>query len=121
MWIELCKVEDLVPDKPYYVEVCNMKLCVLLVSSDKVKLNGDPQKACKLENGDKVMVFDDVCPHMGASLSQGRIYDKCLVCPLHAWAFRICDGLCPDNERIKIKKYPAMIQNNRIMAEITAD
>jgi hypothetical protein len=31
----------------------------------------------------RAMAGSDVCPHMGASLSQGRVQDGCVVCPWH--------------------------------------
>ena len=38
-------------------------------------------------------VFDDRCPHRGASLSLGRVQDGRLECPYHGWRFAH-DGRC---------------------------
>ncbi|HEX4355403.1 MAG TPA: DUF5914 domain-containing protein, partial [Polyangiales bacterium] len=37
--------------------------------------------------GSQLMAASDVCPHMGASLSEGRVCDGKLVCPWHGRAF----------------------------------
>jgi nitrite reductase/ring-hydroxylating ferredoxin subunit len=36
----------------------------------------------------------DACPHAGVSLAQGYLHDDTVVCPAHAWAFRLADGAC---------------------------
>src|SRR4051812_49667489 len=33
--------------------------------------------------------IDDMCPHMGASLSGGFVEDGCVTCPWHYWRFRV--------------------------------
>jgi phenylpropionate dioxygenase-like ring-hydroxylating dioxygenase large terminal subunit len=38
-------------------------------------------------------VFDDRCPHRGASLSLGRVHEGVLECPYHGWRFAQ-DGCC---------------------------
>ena len=50
--------------------------------------------------------IDDVCPHMGASLSGGSIENAVVTCPWHAWRFRLTDGAWADSPRIKIGCYP---------------
>lgn len=37
--------------------------------------------------------FDNICPHRGASLAQGKVEGNCLVCPYHGWHFD-GDGKC---------------------------
>ena len=32
------------------------------------------------------------CPHQGAPLSAGTLVNGIVVCPLHAWRFRLADG-----------------------------
>jgi nitrite reductase (NADH) small subunit len=54
--------------------------------------------------------IDDVCPHMGASLSGGLVENGIVTCPWHAWRFRLTDGAWADNPRIKIGCYPARVQ-----------
>ncbi|MBX7103389.1 MAG: Rieske 2Fe-2S domain-containing protein [Gemmataceae bacterium] len=64
--------------------------------------------------GKLIAVFDDagtlcaisdVCPHMGASLSDGELEDGVVTCRWHAWRFRVADGTWMNNPRIKIPAY----------------
>ena len=45
------------------------------------------------QGSDGPAVFDDRCPHRGASLSLGRVHDGQLECPYHGWRFAQ-DGRC---------------------------
>ncbi len=49
--------------------------------------------------------IDDMCPHMGASLSGGFVEDGCVTCPWHYWRFRLADGAWDDNPKVKIGAY----------------
>lgn len=54
----------------------------------KVLVNNKPITLWK-DNNSRFMAIDDVCPHRGASLSEGRV-DKhlnCVVCPYHTFKF----------------------------------
>lgn len=62
--------------------------------------------------------IDDVCPHMGASLSGGWVEDGIVTCPWHAWRFRLADGAWADNPRIKIGCYPVRIVGDEIQVEL---
>ena len=44
-------------------------------------------------NGDKVLAWQDVCPHRGARLSLGYVNKETLVCPYHGLAFN-SEGKC---------------------------
>jgi len=62
--------------------------------------------------------IDDVCPHMGASLSGGYLEQGIVTCPWHAWRFRLADGAWADNPRIKIGCYPVRVQENVIQIQL---
>ena len=50
-----------------------------------------------------IYAVDDVCPHLGGPLHDGRVEtDELLVtCPLHGWRFSLCDGtMHPGRRRI---------------------
>jgi len=51
-----------------------------------------------LEDG-KYFAINDFCPHMGASLSDGHVEEGNVMCPWHAWRFRLSDGAWMDNSR----------------------
>ena len=62
--------------------------------------------------------IDDVCPHMGASLSGGFVEGNIVTCPWHAWRFRVTDGVWADNPKIKIGCYPVRIEDGLIQVQV---
>lgn len=66
--------------------------------------------------------IDDVCPHMGASLSGGDVADLrgslVVTCPWHAWRFRLADGAWADNPRIKIGCYEVRVVGEEIQIAV---
>ncbi len=47
----------------------------------------------------------DVCPHNGASLSDGVIRDGCVTCPSHLWRFSLHDGERQGRPDVRIQVY----------------
>ncbi len=43
-------------------------------------------------DGENWFAIGDLCPHAGASLSGGYFADGAVMCPWHAWKFRLRDG-----------------------------
>jgi nitrite reductase (NADH) small subunit len=62
--------------------------------------------------------IDDVCPHMGASLSGGYLENGIVTCPWHAWRFRLADGAWADNPRIKIGCYAVRVVNDEVQVQV---
>ena len=62
--------------------------------------------------------IDDVCPHMGASLSGGYVENGIVTCPWHAWRFRLSDGAWADNPRVKTGCYPVRVVGEEIQIQI---
>ena len=62
--------------------------------------------------------IDDVCPHMGASLSGGYVENGTVTCPWHAWRFRLCDGAWADYLKIKIGSYPVRVIGDEIQVQV---
>src|SRR5438874_5826973 len=67
--------------------------------------------------GDQYFAIDDVCPHMGASLSGGYVEKGIVTCPWHAWRFRLADGAWADNPRIKIGCYPVRVEGDEVQVQ----
>ena len=66
----------------------------------------------------KFFALDDVCPHMGASLSGGYVEDGCVTCPWHYWRFRLADGTWADSPRIKTGSYPIHVVGDEVQLEL---
>ena len=56
--------------------------------------------------------INDLCPHMGASLSAGHVEESNVCCPWHAWSFSVKDGTWCDNTRLKIDVFEVKIEGN---------
>ena len=90
-WTFLCEFTDLRVDQGKYVEVAGFQLAVFL-------------------HAGRVYAMDNHCPHAGANLSGGTVYDGCAVCPKHNWPFRLDDGQLkdiPDGPRVEV--YPTRV------------
>ncbi|MBA4187016.1 MAG: nitrite reductase [Planctomycetaceae bacterium] len=68
--------------------------------------------------GGEFFAVDDLCPHMGASLSGGHVEDGCITCPWHYWRFRLTDGAWADSPRVKIGSYPIHIVGDDVQLEV---
>lgn len=63
--------------------------------------------------------IDDLCPHMGASLSAGYLDSEGTVtCPWHAWRFRITDGKWADNPRLGVDTFPVRLSGDEIQVQV---
>jgi nitrite reductase (NADH) small subunit/3-phenylpropionate/trans-cinnamate dioxygenase ferredoxin subunit len=65
-----------------------------------------------------VHAIDDMCPHMGASLSEGYVENGIVTCPWHAWRFRLDNGAWADNPRIKIGCYAVRVAGDEVQIEV---
>jgi nitrite reductase (NADH) small subunit len=95
----VCRVQDVVDGEGKTVAAGN-KLIALF------RVNGE------------YFAIDDVCPHMGASLSGGYLEEGIVTCPWHAWRFRLGDGAWADNPRIKIGCYPVRLVGDEIQIQV---
>jgi len=55
-----------------------------------VRLNGEP--VAVFRRGDRWYAIQDACPHMGASLSDGKLDGEHVVCHWHDWKFELATG-----------------------------
>jgi nitrite reductase (NADH) small subunit len=94
----VCKVEDLPPGGSKTVEVANRLVAVF-------------------QHKGSYFAIDDVCPHMGASLSEGDVEDGIVTCPWHGWRFRLADGVWADNPRLKIGCYAVRCDNGVVQVQ----
>ncbi|MCI0700953.1 MAG: Rieske (2Fe-2S) protein [Planctomycetia bacterium] len=65
-----------------------------------------------------LFALDDICPHMGASLSGGFVEDGCVTCPWHYWRFRLSDGAWADSPKNKTGSYPVHVVGDDVQLEL---
>jgi len=62
--------------------------------------------------------IDDACPHKGAPLCDGIVFDKTVTCTWHGWCFRLTDGRWLDNPRVAVGTYPVRVVGDEIQVGI---
>jgi nitrite reductase (NADH) small subunit len=70
-------------------------------------------------HGGHIRVFHGLCPHHGGPLGQGNLVDGRLVCPWHAWEFRVEDGALDFNPAIRLRQYCVQIHGDDLCVEIS--
>lgn len=65
----------------------------------------------------EVFAIEDACNHAGASLAEGWLEEKCVVCPMHGYVFDLASGkllrpkgLCGDQ-----RKYRAVVESDEVV------
>ncbi|WAO18925.1 nitrite reductase small subunit NirD [Pseudomonas aeruginosa] len=64
---------------------------------------------------DQVFALDDRCPHKGGPLSQGLIYGKRVVCPLHNWQIELESGEAVAPDQGCAHRHPVRVENGRVL------
>ena len=78
---------------------------------------GERLVAVFLSDG-KYFAIDDLCPHMGASLGAGEVYNGSVACPWHAWCFRVTDGTWTDNPKMKVDCFEVRVEGDEIQVRV---
>jgi nitrite reductase (NADH) small subunit len=61
---------------------------------------------------DKVFATQATCPHKNGRLADGIMGADQIICPLHAYKFRLTDGAPLGNTCEALKTYPATLSEN---------
>jgi len=79
---------------------------VVPMRSTKLILAGN-RKICLARTADGLMAIEDACPHLGESLSRGKVnYLGEVVCPWHSYRYNLQHGQECENRSRKAKTYP---------------
>ncbi|CAN5911269.1 non-heme iron oxygenase ferredoxin subunit [soil metagenome] len=62
--------------------------------------------------------IDDACPHQGAPLSDGIVFDKSVTCTWHGWRFSLEDGRHMEGSRCRVATYPVRIEEEQIQVSV---
>ena len=60
--------------------------------------------------GKRFLALADRCPHMGASLGQGRVSGGKVICSWHGWDFDLESGLCSKKAGVAVSCYEVRIE-----------
>jgi len=80
----------------------------------------DGRMIAVFHEGGAYYAIDDCCPHQGAPLSDGIVYEKSVTCTWHGWRFSLEDGRWLDSPRSRtcVRTYPVRIEGDAIQVGI---
>src|SRR5262245_21257144 len=88
-----------------------------LADGEGMTVTVGPKLIAVFREGGEFFAIDDMCPHMGASLSGGYVKDGIVTCPWHAWRFRLKDGAWADCPKVKIGCYPVRVEGEDVQVQ----
>ncbi|HMB03994.1 MAG TPA: Rieske (2Fe-2S) protein [Isosphaeraceae bacterium] len=62
--------------------------------------------------------IDDACPHRGAPLCEGIVFDQSVTCTWHGWRFSLVDGRRLDRPRTRVGTYPVRVVGDEIQVSV---
>jgi nitrite reductase (NADH) small subunit/3-phenylpropionate/trans-cinnamate dioxygenase ferredoxin subunit len=80
----------------------------------------DGRMIAVFHEGGEYYALDDSCPHQGAPLSEGIVYDRSVTCTWHGWRFGLADGKWLDSPRSKtcVRTYPVRVEGDEVQVGI---
>ncbi len=78
----------------------------------------ESQRFCLVRLTNKIFAFNDSCPHKGGSLSEGRMEEGLITCPLHQWKFDVKTGQCPGTASVKVRTFPVRIKGMEVLVDV---
>ena len=101
--------------KVKYIKV--LKCDELEIGKSAIIEVGDKEIALFNYKGDYYAI-DNICPHRGAPLGEGRIEEGILICPNHEWRFELKSGWCPQNPELSTEVYPIKVHEGKIYVRL---
>lgn len=68
------------------------------------------------EDGEYFAV-NNVCPHQGGPLGNGKVEEKCVYCPWHGWGFDIESGDHAHSDH-SVETYPVTVEGDDVRVEL---
>jgi nitrite reductase (NADH) small subunit/3-phenylpropionate/trans-cinnamate dioxygenase ferredoxin subunit len=89
-----------------------------LSESEGARVTVDTVALAVYRRGERVLVVDDACPHMGASLSEGYLDGESVVCPWHGWCFDVSSGRSPFDDEALVAVHRVSIEDGEVYVEL---
>lgn len=78
-------------------------------------------KAVALFNVDgQIYAIDDICPHAGSSLGNGKLDGRIVTCRSHGMKIDVITGNFPASEGSAVASYPVMVVAGKVMVALEA-
>jgi len=93
-----CSIDDVDPDDPAVVELGEVTVAVFQQNGEYYALN-------------------NVCPHQGGPLGEGKVEEGCVYCPWHGWQFEIDTGEHAQGLK-QATTYPVTVEDGDVYVEL---
>lgn len=90
--------------------------------------------------GDKVVAYENVCPHFGGPVCQGKVFNRVeeiltaeqksdglrfaserhVICPWHGYEFNLETGCHPADPNVRLKAVPVELRGDQIFLSVRA-
>ena len=70
------------------------------------------------KDGERYYAIDDACPHSGAPLSKGLLYEGDIICPRHSYRFSLETGQCRIPKTLRVRTYPVRRDGETLVIEV---
>jgi nitrite reductase (NADH) small subunit len=101
MWIEVCGLEEIGTGSVRAIEAEGLSIAVFRLADGRL---------CAIE---------DRCPHRGARLSRGVVYDTDKVaCLDHGWSVRLTDGAVEAPERGCVRTFEVKVEGGVVLVSV---
>ena len=78
------------------------------------RVNVDGIDVAVFRIGDRFHAIQDACPHMGASLADGKVIDDCVECHWHHWMFDLRTGQGDQRSWARAAVFETMVDDGRL-------
>ena len=78
----------------------------------------DGKSVCIANVNGEICATDNVCPHWGGPLGQGKIEDGKLVCPWHDWQFDLKTAETRRKANVRLATYKVIIKEEDVFLEL---
>ncbi len=85
---------------------------VLPGSGKRVEINGDDIAVFNFKG--EYFAINDLCPHRGASLSEGFLDAGKVFCPWHCFDFNLKTGECTTVPSIRVQAYEVKVEGDEV-------
>lgn len=80
----------------------------------------DGRAIAVIHDGGHYYAIDDHCPHQGAPLCDGIVFEKTVTCTWHGWRFGLEDGQWLDSPKSKLRvtTYSVRVEGDEIQVMV---
>lgn len=90
-----------------------------LEGSGRLAVTVDQQELILFCVDGQITCYDGLCPHEGGPMAQGEVSHGSVTCPWHGWSFRLKDGSAADGNGCRLRSYPTLVENGRVLVRLT--